>query len=98
MARLPTGTVTFLFTDLETSTRLWEEQPEAVMREALAQHDRILRDAIARHHGVLISMMGDGVAAVFQSAPDAVAAAVEAQCELASVEGTAAGLLRARMG
>jgi predicted ATPase/class 3 adenylate cyclase len=90
--------VTFLFTDLETSTRLWEEQPESLMRDALAQHDAIMREAIARHHGVVISMMGDGVAAVFQSAPDAVAAAVDAQCDLRAIEGTAAGLLRARMG
>ena len=43
---LPTGTVTFLFTDLEKSTRLWEEQPEQSMRDALARHDAILRGAI----------------------------------------------------
>jgi predicted ATPase/class 3 adenylate cyclase len=95
---LPTGTVTFLFTDLETSTRLWEEQPEAVMRDALARHDTILRRAIDRHHGALLSSMGDGVAAVFASAPDAVAAAFEVQCELASAEAGAPALLRARMG
>src|SRR5207245_1239430 len=65
VAMLPTGTVTFLFTDLETSTRLWEEQPEAVMWDALARHDAILREAVDRHHGVVISSMGDGVAAVF---------------------------------
>jgi len=46
MAELPTGTVTFLFTDIEGSTRLWEERPEA-MREALARHDAILEEAIA---------------------------------------------------
>ena len=45
MAELPSGTVTFLFTDLEGSTRLWEEHPEA-MRGALARHDAILRDAV----------------------------------------------------
>ena len=44
---LPSGTVTFLFTDLEGSTRLWEEHPEA-MKAALARHDEILRDAIER--------------------------------------------------
>jgi class 3 adenylate cyclase len=72
VATLPTGTVTFLFTDLERSTRLWEEQPEAVMRDALARHDATLRDVIGRHRGVVLSSMGDGVAAVFASAPDAV--------------------------
>ena len=45
MAELPLGTVTFLFTDLEVSTRLWEQEPEA-MRGALARHDEILRDAV----------------------------------------------------
>ncbi len=45
MVELPSGTVTFLFTDLEGSTRLWEEHPEA-MKGALARHDEILRDAV----------------------------------------------------
>ena len=48
MAELPAGTVTFLFTDLEVSTRLWEAEPEA-MQPALARHDAILRDAVAAH-------------------------------------------------
>ena len=47
MSQLPTGTVTFLFTDLEGSTRLWDEHPEA-MRSTLARHDEILRDAMKR--------------------------------------------------
>jgi class 3 adenylate cyclase len=50
MADLPTGTVTFLFTDLEGSTRLWEEHPDA-MKAALARHDQILRDAVDSHAG-----------------------------------------------
>ena len=45
MAELPTGTVTFLFTDLESSTRLWEEQPDA-MRAASARHDELLREIV----------------------------------------------------
>jgi class 3 adenylate cyclase len=50
MAALPTGTVTFLFTDLEGSTRLWEEQPGAMAR-ALPRHDQILREAVDAHGG-----------------------------------------------
>jgi predicted ATPase/class 3 adenylate cyclase len=95
---LPTGTVTFLFTDLETSTRNWEEQPEGVMRDALTRHDEILRDAVESHRGVVFSTMGDGVAAAFASAPDAVAAALDAQHGLSDDEWGRQGLLRARMG
>src|SRR5712664_3953862 len=50
---LPAGTVTFLFTDIEGSTRLWEQHPEA-MRDALARHDEILRDAVESHGGHLV--------------------------------------------
>ena len=50
MNKLPSGTVTFLFTDIEDSTRLWQEQPEA-MPQAHALHDRILHEAIDANHG-----------------------------------------------
>ena len=50
MVELPSGTVTFLFTDLEGSTRLWEDRPEA-MAAALARHDAILRGVIGSYHG-----------------------------------------------
>jgi len=53
MAELPTGTVTFLFTDLAGSTRLWEEHPEA-MRDALARHDEIVRSAIESRGGQIV--------------------------------------------
>ena len=53
MAELPTGTVTFLFTDLAGSTRLWEEHPEA-MRDALARHDEIVRSAIESRDGQIV--------------------------------------------
>ena len=70
MAGLPTGTVTFLFTDLEGSTRLWEEHPEA-MRDALARHDAILRDAIESHNGKIVKTTGDGAHVAFATASDA---------------------------
>jgi predicted ATPase/class 3 adenylate cyclase len=97
MAELPSGTVTFLFTDLEGSTRLWEELPEA-MSEALARHDEILRNAVDAHDGVVLSRMGDGIAAVFVSAPNAVAAAVGVQRRLGTEPWGETGPLRARMG
>ena len=97
MQELPTGTVTFLFTDLETSTRLWEELPDA-MGVALARHDDILRSAIESHRGVVYSEMGDGMAAVFASAGDAVAAALETQRALVDADWGELGALRARMG
>src|SRR5262245_29027096 len=74
MAEQPSGTVTFLFTDLEVSTRLWEEHPEP-MQDALARHDAILRDAIAAHGGFVVKGRGDGVHAAFTTARDALAAA-----------------------
>src|SRR5215471_18150991 len=97
MADLPSGTVTFLFTDLESSTRLWEELPGA-MSDALARHDEILRNAVEAHDGVVLSRMGDGIAAVFSSAPHAVAAAVDAQLLMAAEPWADTGPLRARMG
>src|SRR5262245_50064720 len=75
MPDLPTGTVTFLFTDVEGSTRLAEQHAEA-MRAAQVRHDALVRDAIAEHHGHVFRPTGDGVCAVFATAPDAVAAAV----------------------
>ncbi len=67
---LPSGTVTFLFTDLEGSTRLWDAHPEA-MRGALARHDEILRSAITSRGGHVVKTTGDGVHAVFATAHDA---------------------------
>lgn len=78
---LPSGTVTFLFTDIEGSTQLWEQFPIA-MRDALARHDEILRMAIESHGGHIVKNLGDGVYAVFNRAGDAVAAAMAAQLEL----------------
>lgn len=78
---LPSGTVTFLFTDIEGSTQLWEKQPEA-MKSALARHDLILREAVETNHGYFIKTTGDGVHAVFSTALDAIHASVQAQCNL----------------
>ena len=74
----PTGTVTFLFTDIEGSTRLWDDQGD-VMAVALARHDEIVRGAIEAHDGYVFATGGDGFCAAFQWAIDAVAAAVAAQ-------------------
>ena len=65
---LPTGTVTWLFTDLEHSTQLWERYPQA-MPAALARHDALLRDAITAHGGTIVKGTGDGIHAAFPKAP-----------------------------
>ena len=75
---LPTGTVTFLFTDLEDSTRLWERDPE-IMRAAVARHDELLLACIERHDGKVVKSTGDGVMAAFADASQAVSAAVDGQ-------------------
>ena len=71
MPDLPTGTVTFLFTDVENSTALWDEHPSE-MRQALERHDRILQDVMAAHGGFVFSHGGDGVAMAFGRAAEAV--------------------------
>ena len=80
---LPTGTVTFLFTDIEGSTKLWEQHPEA-MKAALAKHNSILREAIESNHGHIIKTTGDGVFAVFTTAFDGVNASITSQHDLNS--------------
>jgi predicted ATPase/class 3 adenylate cyclase len=80
-APAPSGVVTFLFTDVEGSTRRWEADADA-MRIALAAHDEVLRGAIEGHGGWLFKHTGDGVCAAFASPGSAVDAAVAAQREL----------------
>ncbi len=80
-SNLPTGTVTFLFTDIEGSTQLWEKYP-AAMKTALARHDAILRQAVETNHGVLIKSTGDGMLAVFDAAASGLAATLAAQSAL----------------
>jgi predicted ATPase/class 3 adenylate cyclase len=97
VAELPTGTVTFLFTDIEGSTRLWQEHPDA-MRPALARHDEILRSAIAAHDGHYVKTTGDGAHAVFATASDAIDASVAAQLAIGAEEWPLPAPLRVRMG
>jgi class 3 adenylate cyclase len=79
---LPTGTVTFLFTDIEGSTRLLERLGDGYA-EVLAAHHRVLRDVWARYEGVEVDTPGDAFFVAFARASDAVAAATDAQRALA---------------
>ena len=92
----PTGTVTFLFTDIEGSTRLWEAQPET-MRAALARHDALLRRCIETNQGHVFKTLGDAFCAVFATATDAVAAALAAQQVLHAERWPEDAAIRARM-
>jgi predicted ATPase/class 3 adenylate cyclase len=97
MADPPSGTVTFLFTDIEGSTRLWEDYPDA-MPEALARHDAILREAMEAAGGHVVKTTGDGFFAVFGGAEAALMAALAAQRALATAEWGKTGALRVRVG
>jgi class 3 adenylate cyclase len=77
----PSGVLTFLFTDVEGSTRLWEADADG-MRAALAVHDKVLRTAVEAYDGFLFSHTGDGFVAAFASPMSAVNAAIDAQREL----------------
>jgi predicted ATPase/class 3 adenylate cyclase len=79
----PTGTVTFLFTDIEGSSERWERDRSA-MQDAVRRHDALMRSAIEAHHGLVFKTIGDAFCAAFALAPDAVAAALDAQRALAS--------------
>lgn len=93
--QLPTGTVTFLFTDVERSTVLWETDPG--MHMALARHDEILRSSIEDGGGYVFTTAGDSFAAAFASAPDAARAATAAQEALTAEPWETAEPLRVRM-
>jgi class 3 adenylate cyclase len=96
---LPAGTVTFLLTDIEGSTRLWETGPEA-MEAALRRHDRLLADVVAEHGGTVVASRGEGgsIFAVFPSAISAVEAAGVCQVRLGDEAWPANIALRVRMG
>lgn len=76
------GAVTFLFTDVEGSTRLWETEPQR-MRPAMARHDVIVRAAVDSSGGTVVKMTGDGIHAAFDQPLDALVAALEIQLALA---------------
>ena len=88
---------TILFTDIEGSTRLWEEHPEA-MAGALARHDAILVEAVAQAQGKVVKTTGDGMIAVFESVDATLAATIHAQRALFAEPWGSAGPLRVRMG
>jgi predicted ATPase/class 3 adenylate cyclase len=95
---LPTGTVTFLFTDIEGSTQLWGRAPQA-MNAALAMHDALFREVVPARRGVIFKTVGDAVCAVFERADDAIYAAVDAQRRLPQLSWPSeTGALRVRMG
>jgi predicted ATPase/class 3 adenylate cyclase len=97
MADPPTGTVTFLFTDIEGSTKLWEKSPRG-MQVALIRHDAVLWEAIERHGGFVFKTVGDAFCAAFPTALGALEAALAAQRGLFSEAwGAEIGTLRARM-
>jgi predicted ATPase/class 3 adenylate cyclase/tetratricopeptide (TPR) repeat protein/DNA-binding XRE family transcriptional regulator len=84
---LPSGTITFLFTDIAGSTQLWEQHPQE-MPSALAHHDAVLRQAITAHGGVVFKTVGDAFYAAFVRAPDAFAAALDAQSAIYNLQST----------
>ena len=92
----PTGTVTFLFTDIEGSTKLWEAQPGA-MQIALARHDALLRQDIENNNGIVFKTIGDAFCAAFTTAPEALSAALAAQQALHAKVWPSALSVRVRM-
>ena len=94
---LPTGTVTFLFTDIVGSTSLWEKMPNE-MQASLAQHHTILRQAIESNGGQVFQIIGDAFQAAFRLAPQALAAAVAAQRSLQAAKWEDTGPIQVRMG
>ncbi len=82
MNQLPTGTVTFLFTDIEASTKLWQMHHDT-MPAALRRHHTLLSEAITGHNGYVFQIVGDAFCAAFSTANDGLDAALEAQRLLA---------------
>jgi predicted ATPase/class 3 adenylate cyclase len=96
MSAPPTGTITFLFTDIQGSTRLWEQHPQA-METALARHNSLVREAVEGHGGYVFKTVGDAFCTAFAVAPDALAAAVATQRALLAEPWGETGRLRVRI-
>src|SRR5829696_4729372 len=96
MPELPSGTVTFLFTDVEGSTKLWERYPQA-MEASMARHDELLRGVMESSGGFVSKTIGDAFCVAFPSAPHALEAALAAQRALLSEAREQTGPLRTRM-
>jgi predicted ATPase/class 3 adenylate cyclase len=96
VADVPRGTVTFLFTEIEGSTALWE-QDRAAMAVAVARQFALIDEAVRANHGRLYKRVGDAAQAAFPSAGDAVSAAVAAQCALAAESWTLPAPIRVGM-
>src|SRR5438105_1635453 len=97
MPNLPAGTVTFLFTDIEGSTRMLQEHPQD-MGDALSRHHDLLRDAVEANHGIVFETLGDGVYASFTRAADGLAAAIDGQRLVRREDWGRIGEIRVRMG
>ncbi|MDQ6824479.1 MAG: adenylate/guanylate cyclase domain-containing protein, partial [Candidatus Eremiobacteraeota bacterium] len=93
--RLPSGSVTFAFTDIEGSTMRWERD-SAAMQEALRRHDALMRSAIVEHGGYVFKTVGDAFCAVFSNPQDALSALLAAQCALAAEDFSAVDGMRVR--
>ncbi|HLJ83631.1 MAG TPA: adenylate/guanylate cyclase domain-containing protein [Candidatus Eremiobacteraceae bacterium] len=92
----PSGTIAFLFSDIEGSTKRWESHPEA-MQTALRRHDELMKAAIAAHDGHIFKTIGDAYCAAFHRVPEAVAAAMAAQRAVSSEDWQTIGGLTVRM-
>jgi predicted ATPase/class 3 adenylate cyclase len=97
LVTLPTGTVTFLFSDVEGSTQRWEHHRDA-MKAAVARHEQLMSTAIKQHGGYVFKTIGDAFCAAFPTAPDAAGAALDAQLALAKEDFASVDGLRVRMG
>ncbi len=92
----PTGTITFLFSDIEGSSKKWDQQPDA-MRVALAAHDRMLRETFEACSGYVFKTIGDAFCVAFDTAASALAGALEAQRALSRADWSGIGELKVRM-
>jgi predicted ATPase/class 3 adenylate cyclase len=96
MPEMPDGVVTFLFTDIEGSTKLWERYPD-LMPVVIARHDALMRQAVNQHNGVVFKMVGDAVCAAFSTPNDGLAFTIAAQQQLDAEPWGEVGSIRVRM-